>query len=52
MALKEPHDDRCRDIIRKVCHDLDRATVISFPHDRIDIHFQDILVEDRDIGIR
>ena len=40
FTLQESHDDRCRNIIRKICHHLERT---SF-EDTVYITFKDILV--------
>ena len=39
MALKKSHDDRCGNIIRKICNDLDRLSTISFHRKFCDIQF-------------
>ena len=44
VLLQKPHDDRRRNIIRKVCHHLDRLPAVLFLHKRRNIHLQNILV--------
>ena len=36
-ALKEPHDDRGRDIVRQVCNNLDRLSAVVFLGQCLDI---------------
>ena len=48
-ALKEPHDDRGRDIIRQVCNNLDRLSAVVFLGQCLDIYSQDVLVDDGDV---
>ena len=45
MTLKQPHDDRCCDIIRQVCNHLDRAAAIFLFCQFCDIHFQNIFID-------
>ena len=48
-VLEYFHDDRRSDVIRKVCNDLDRLSVISLLRQCIHIQFQHIFMDHRDI---
>ena len=45
MALEKSHDDRCRNIIRKICHNLDRSALIVFIRKFRNVQFQDIFID-------
>ena len=45
MTLKQPHDDRCCDIIRKICHYFDWSALIIFIRKFRNVQFQDIFID-------
>ena len=47
MIFKQSHDNRCRNIIGKIRHNLDGSSPIFVLYDLIQIHLEDILVDDR-----
>ena len=51
MAFKQTHNDRCRDIIWKICNHFDRAASIFLFCQLCNIHFQDIFIDHRYIVI-
>ena len=51
MAFKQSHDNGSRDIIRQICHYLHRSSAIMLPNQCLQVHFQDILVDNRHIRV-
>ena len=51
MALEEAHDDRGRDVVRKIRDDLHRISVVIGRDDLVEIELQYIIVDDGDIVI-
>ena len=45
MALEKSHDDRCGDIIWKICHYFDRSALIVFIRKFRNVQFQDIFID-------
>ena len=51
MALKQPHDNRRSNIIRKICHHLDRFPGILLLRELYNIQLQNVLIDNRHIVI-
>ena len=52
MALKQTHDNRCRDIVGEICHNLDWLSCVLLLHKLLNVHLQDILIDHGHIVIR
>ena len=51
MTLKKPHDDRCRDVVRKIRHHLDGFSAISLLGQFFQVCLQNVLVDDTDVVV-
>ena len=51
MTLKKAHDDRCRDVVRKIRHHLDGFSAISLLGQFFQVYLQNVLIDDTDVVV-